>query len=304
MNVHQIREWNPSVEVRPGARTEFRSVGFCFYATDELCTSAESAEELAFARDNPHVAVVITKRELAPERGDAISYVVCDDPAHVLWTLHNHLATATDFYGAREPTRIHPEARVHPMAHVDAEGVVLEAGVVVEPFAVIYAGTHLEEGVKVCAGAVIGCDAVQMRVFGGERVSLVHRGGVRVAAGAEIGVHAVVCAGIFNAPTHIGREAYLGPYAAIAHEVAVGDGALVLTGAILFGTCEVEDGAFIAPGAIVSNHVTVGERAKVSPGALVTRDVEPETKVTGYFAVEHGRFLEGFRRVHGAPRGE
>ena len=113
----------------------------------------------------------------------------------------------------------------------------------------------------------------------------------------------MVCASLFNAPTYIGRNAYVGQGVAVAHECAIGEGAQIQTGAILFGTTEVEDGAYVAPGALLCNGVTVGERARVSPGSLVTRDVEPEARVTGYFAVEHGRFIAALRRRY-RPRAD
>lgn len=303
MDATWLRRWNPRLTVRRGEETEFRSLGFCFYTTPMLCTYAESPEEMEIAVQNPAVTVLLTATDLLPRRGRRqarrMTYVLCDDPARVFYELHNHLATETDFYGSYRRSRIHPGARVDSRAHVDPVGVRIAAGAVVEPFATIQAGSSLGRDVIVRAGAVIGCEAAQMRTFGRTRLSMVHRGGVRVLAGAEIGVHAVVCASIFNEPTSIGRQAYLGPQVAIAHQVTVGAGALLLTGAIIFGTCAVEARAFIAPGAIISNGVTVGRRAFVSPGSLVTRDVPPQSRVTGYFATEHQEFLEGFRRLRG-----
>lgn len=302
MQLEDIQRFDPDAQLRPGERTEVLSLGFCDYATEALLTCAETEQELDICHENPFVAVVITRPEQAPETPGRISYVLSEDPAYLFWRLHNHLATETDFYGAHAPTRIDPDARVDPQAWIAPEGVTIEAGVVVEPFAVIHAGVHLEAGAIVRSGASVGSDCPQMRKFGSERLRLAHRGGVHVSSGAEIGCNAVVCASIFNAPTYIGCDAYIDHRVSVGHQVVVGDGAIVLTGSVLFGTSEIEEEAYIGPGALIGNFVSVGRQARVSPGAFVTRDVAPETQVTGYFAVEHREFLEMFRRQRGGSR--
>ena len=53
----------------------------------------------------------------------------------------------------------------------------------------------------------------------------------------------------------------------------------------------------ISPGAIVANQKRIGRGAWVTLGAVVTRDVEPGSRVSGNFAIEHARLLEHIKEI-------
>jgi acetyltransferase-like isoleucine patch superfamily enzyme len=66
----------------------------------------------------------------------------------------------------------------------------------------------------------------------------------------------------------------------VAHDVDIGDFAVISPNCTLVGGCRIERDAFIGSNVVLTN-ITVGENAYVGAGSIVIKDVKPGTKVFG-----------------------
>jgi len=67
----------------------------------------------------------------------------------------------------------------------------------------------------------------------------------------------------------------------IAHNVYVGEGAVITAGTILCGSSIVEDDAWIGVNTSVLNKVNIGCNSKIGIGSVVTRDVPQNSLAYG-----------------------
>lgn len=138
----------------------------------------------------------------------------------------------------------------------------------------------------------IGDGAIRRRlaeaVFaaGGELAVLVHPSAV-VAHDVSLGEGTVVMAGaVINTGARIGRFAIINTGATIDHDNIIEDNVQIAPGANLAGAVTCRENVFIATGAVVIPRIEIGEGAYIAAGAVVTRSVRPRALVAGCPAVE------------------
>jgi sugar O-acyltransferase (sialic acid O-acetyltransferase NeuD family) len=103
-----------------------------------------------------------------------------------------------------------------------------------------------------------------------------------VSPSATLGQGTVVLAGaVINAGAAIGDHAIVNSRAVIEHDVRLGDHVHVAPGATIGGGTRIGDDAIVGLGATVRDHLRVGSRAVVGMGAVVVADVPEGTVVTG-----------------------
>lgn len=139
-----------------------------------------------------------------------------------------------------------------------------------------------------CVLGFVGSEGVQARERAVERLgpaarwaTVVHQR-AWVSPSAELGEGSVVLAGaILNAGAVIGRHAIVNSAAVIEHDVVLGDHVHVGPGAVLGGGSRAGTGAVLGLGSRVRDHVEVGPGATIGMGAVVVADVAPGTVVAG-----------------------
>jgi UDP-3-O-[3-hydroxymyristoyl] glucosamine N-acyltransferase len=89
-------------------------------------------------------------------------------------------------------------------------------------------------------------------------------------------------------PTRIGRGSRVGLLCYIAHNVQIGEDALVIGHSMLSGSVQVGDRAYVGPGVAVREHREVGADAFVGIGAVVVKDVPAGETVAGVPATSFG----------------
>ena len=220
------------------------------------------------------------------------------------------------------PPPISHEPGVHPSA-VIAEDVELPESVHVGPFVVIGSGavigvsTVLESHVTIGAHAKVGSHchfyphaSLREYVVVGDRVIIhngsvvgsdgfgyiVNREGVRskipqtgtVVLGddVELGVNVAIDRARFG-KTRIGNGVKIDNLVQIAHNVIIGDHAVIVAQVGIAGSSEVGQKAILAGQAGVAGHLTIGEGAIVGAQAGVTKNVEPGAYVIGFPATPH-----------------
>lgn len=207
-----------------------------------------------------------------------------------------------------EPARaeIHPTAVISPDAIIGEDvsvgayavigACVIGDGCDIQAGVRVYDGVRMGRDVRVFANAVIGAEG-----FGYERgedglpVKFPQMAAVIIEDEVEIGAGTCVDRGALS-DTRICRGAKIDNMVHVAHNVVVGEGALVAANAVIAGSTTLGPRVWVGPSACISNGLHIGADASVSLGAVVTRDVSAGTRVTGNFAVEHSTFLRNLKK--------
>ena len=79
----------------------------------------------------------------------------------------------------------------------------------------------------------------------------------------------------------------------VAHNVVIGENALVIACTMIGGSTVIGDNCWVAPAVILLNGIKIGENSTLGMGCLVTKDVPPNTIVTGSPAMP----LEQFKKL-------
>ena len=219
------------------------------------------------------------------------------------------------------------DAGVHASAVV-AENVVLGEGVFVGPQAVIEAGAHIGAGTQIHAGTYIGHDThigenclihpnitmchrtvVGNRVvihpgtvigsdgFGfvadasGAREKIPQLGNVTIGDDVEIGAQVAIDRARFGS-TKIGNGVKIDNLVMIAHNVVVGDHAVIVSQVGISGSTIVGEKAILAGQVGVAGHLKIGAGAIVLAQSGISKDVPEGARFMGYPAVAYRQYAK------------
>ena len=128
----------------------------------------------------------------------------------------------------------------------------------------------------------IGDNRARMRIsdrYRGRLVTLVHRRAF-VSERVAIGEGSVVLAGaVVNVGTRIGPGVIINTAATVDHDCRIDEGAHVAPGCHLCGSVQVGAGAMLGVGVVVVPGVRIGRDAFVAAGQVVTEDVPAGSRV-------------------------
>lgn len=103
-----------------------------------------------------------------------------------------------------------------------------------------------------------------------------------VSAYAEVGEGPIIMAGaIVNPASRIGNNVIINSGAIVEHDCTIDDHVHVATGARLSGGVTIQTGAHIGIGATIKQNVNIGREAVVGAGAVVINDVPQGATVVG-----------------------
>jgi UDP-3-O-[3-hydroxymyristoyl] glucosamine N-acyltransferase len=203
------------------------------------------------------------------------------------------------FFAPQRPIGIHPRAAVDDHANVAASAYVgplatVAADVSIGERTVIHAGVHIYPGCRVgadCtihAGAVIGADGFGYeRNEQGEPEHFPHLGTVVIEDDVEIGANACIDRGTLD-PTVIHAHSRIDDLVYIAHNVDVGEGALIVGSTMVAGGVRLGARSWIAASATLKDGIRVGDDAVIGIGSVAYSDVPAGTTVVGVPARELG----------------
>lgn len=101
-----------------------------------------------------------------------------------------------------------------------------------------------------------------------------------VSETAQIGEGTVVMNGaIVEADCKVGKHCIINSGSTVAHECKIADYVHVAVGATLCGNVTVGEGSFIAAGAVIIPGIKIGKWCIVGAGTTITRDVPDNTKI-------------------------
>lgn len=217
----------------------------------------------------------------------------------------------------RRPEGIHPTALVHPSVRMgsavsigplcvleeDAEigdGAVLSPGVFVGartrigdgcylyPNVVLREEVSLGKRVIIHAGSVIGSDGFGYvsGEQGHEKVPQV--GTVIVEDDVEIGANVTIDRGTLQA-TRIGRGVKIDNLVHVAHNVSIGADTVVVAQVGISGSTQIGSKVTLGGQVGIVGHLQIGDRVQIGAQAGVTKSIPPDSRVSGYPAMDHDR---------------
>jgi len=266
--------------------------------------SEASSEEVSFLGNPRYVSELERTRAAAVLVAPGIE---CRRPELALLRCENPNRAFSAIVAAFRPEDRLPSPGVHGTASVDpsarlGEGVALGAGVVVGPDCelgegvVLYPGVVLGAGVSVGEGSVLHANVVaydrssigaRCRIHGGTVLGsdgfgfepgpkgwekIPQCGTVVIEDEVEIGANVTVDRGRFGA-TRIGRGVKIDNLVHVAHNVAIGEGSLLIAQVGIAGSARLGPRVILGGQVGVAGHVEIGEGARVAGKGGVTKDL-------------------------------
>lgn len=180
---------------------------------------------------------------------------------------------------------IAPDARIAPTA-ILAHGVVIGPGVTIGAGSMIgpntcIANTTIGQNVQIGANCTMGLAGYgYAKGPNGQQVAFPHIGIVVIEDDVEIGSNTCIDRGALG-ETRVRRGARIDNLVHVAHNVVVGEDAMVIAHAMLGGSSVIGDRAWVAPAVSVMNQATVGADAVLGLGAVVVKSVADGVTVVG-----------------------
>lgn len=262
-----------------------------------LCTFAEDARYLNAEKKGE--CIVFTTEKIA-EENPSLPAIITSNPRIAFFEMHNYLLKNSLYDYKRKPfeTVIGENCRISKMANVDDHNVILGNNVVVEEFASIKADTIIGDNCIIRAGTIIGGEGFEHKRNHDEIISVIHGGGVIIKNDVEIQQNSCIDRAVFPWDnTVIGEMSKIDNLVHIAHAAKIEKRVLIATLTCVAGRVSIGDDTWIGPGVTIRNGIKIGSKAKISLGSVVTKDVEEGQQVTGYFAIEHSKYIEFVRNI-------
>ena len=245
------------------------------------------------------LAGVICTEEVKEEIKDVFQggILVGENPKGIFLTFYNRILNKKNEEKLSHPTKIGGGSQIHKTAIIAPNNVEIGDNVTIGPFTVIEEETNIADNVVIGAHCTIGVPGFFYFEEGGKKTRVVNVGGVSIGRNAEIDSHCVVARAVFSGDTIIGENAKLDNFVFLAHDVQIGAGAIVAAGAIFGGYASVDENMFLGLQSTVVPNIKIGPDGTVSAGAVVTKNVPPNTHVSGNFAIEHSRFIRNLKGI-------
>lgn len=281
-----------------------RNTGFELLA---LSNSQAEGRVLSFLEDaryademnsNQQICAVICKKEMVSSLAPHIQGVVLSDtPRRDYFLLHNHLAQSDDYCPPLAESKIPDSCKISPLAYIAPYGVELGENVVIEEFVSIKGPCRIGSHTVIHAGAKIGGDGFEFKVFEDDVLDVVHCGGVEIGDNVILWENVTVHKAVYPwDKTVIAENARIGAGSHVDHGAKVGAFSKVCAGTVISGRTQIGDHAYIGPGTILSNRLHVGAHAHTVLGSVVTKDVPDGQQVSGNFAIDHQKHIQDVKR--------
>jgi len=177
---------------------------------------------------------------------------------------------------------------LHPGVLVGRD-VRIGNGCVLHPHVVVHDATVMGDCVVVKSNSVIGGRGFGFFKSGDRHVTIPQIGRVRIGSNVDIGSNVCIDRATIG-ETVVEDGAKIDNLVQIAHNVSIGENAIVISQAGLSGSSRVGRGAILAGQAGIADHIDIGENAVVLAKSGVLRNVAPGEVVLGVPALPVMRF--------------
>ena len=124
-----------------------------------------------------------------------------------------------------------------------------------------------------------------------------HKGQVIIEDNVEILSHCDIDLGLNKDDiTLIGENCKLSHYVHIGHNCKLGKNSIV-AGNTNIGSCEIGENCYIHPGCTIQSKLKIGNNVVITIGSVVTKNIENDKKVSGFWAIDHEKWVNFIRSV-------
>ena len=278
-------------------KIEFSSLGFVDSKVYDTLTFCESIGYFHRAIENPNIKGIICSEEIISSVPSDKFLISSKNPGFDFILLHNFLSTHNKNV---EASLIHINAKIDPTASISNTGVIIEEGVEVGPFTTIYSNVIIKNNTIIGANSIIGCDDIEIKLGKDGFINALHDGDLYIGSNCIIGSNVTIVKGIYKNKTIIGDRTFVSNNSFIGHNVEIGERSLILSCHIC-GSVKVGFNARINPKALISNGIVLGNNVTVTLGSVVISNVKDGITVSGYYAIDHYKFLYKFIKLFGKP---
>lgn len=197
-----------------------------------------------------------------------------------------------EFFREEPPNEIHKSSIIHPSAKIGKNSsiganAVIDRNVLIGENCIIGANTHIQKGTIIGNRVMIRSNVtIGNWGFGfvkdesGNNINFPHYGNVVIEDDVQIGSCTCVDRGSLG-DTIIRKGAKIDNLVHVAHNVVIGENALVIACTMIGGSTSIGDNCWVAPAVILRNGITIGENSTLGMGCLVTKDIPANVTVTG-----------------------
>ena len=268
------------LEIKLPKNIKIQELGLVNSTVENTLSFLDDENYLSLIIENKNITSLIINKQIANKidiNNLNIYLIIVDDPRYSFYKLYNTLAKINiELF----ESIIHPSAKIHPKAYV-AENNVL-----------------IGEGVIIGSNTILGCDDAEVKRTKVGFLKVVHDGKLIIKDNVDIGSNCTIDKGFKNKDTIIGKGTVVSNHCMIAHSSRIGNNCLILQ-CIICGSVVLEDNVRISPGAVISNQITIGNNVEIGLGSIVVKNVKPNSKLSGYYAIDHKKFLYKYVKTFG-----
>jgi UDP-3-O-[3-hydroxymyristoyl] glucosamine N-acyltransferase len=278
----------------------FDILGLSNSVTPNTLTFLDDEKFISSIISNDNITGVISNESLISNISNLkisknLNYIVSSEPRYDFYKLYNHLAKNNYI---RFDSVIHHTAKIHPKAFVSDNNVIIGENVVIGPNVSVLEDVEIGENTIIGANTVLGCDDAEVKRTSKGLLKVFHDGKLIIGKNVDIGSGCVIDKGFKNLDTNIGDGTLISNYCMIAHCTKIGKNCMILQ-CIVCGSVKIEDNVRISPGAVISNQIKIGAGADIGIGSIVVKDVSANSKLSGYYAIDHKIFLYNYVKTFG-----
>ena len=160
--------------------------------------------------------------------------------------------------------------------------------VVIGPNSIIYSNSNLQDCILgshcvIKSGAIIGGSG-----FGFDpksKFKIQHIGNVVIGDNCNIGSNTTIDRAVFDS-TIISKNSFIDNLVQIAHNVIIGEGAIIAAQSGIAGSTIIGDNVVIGGQAGISGHLTIGNNVKIAAKSGVTKNILDNSVIAGFPAVD------------------
>lgn len=177
----------------------------------------------------------------------------------------------------KDKTKIHPSAKIHDTVWINSYNVNIGKNVNIGPF---------------CS---IGCDGFQ--VNRDDMKIIPHKGKIIIKDNVEFLSHCDVDLGLNEGDiTLIEENCKISHYVHFSHNCRIGKNTLV-AGHTNIGSADIGENCYIHPGCTIQSSLKIGKNVVITIGSVITKDIEDNKRVSGFWAVDHEKWVKFIRSI-------